>query len=158
MVPTRMRASGCRLLPPNRRAVPSVGCMRPSMVLMAVVLPAPLGPSTASTSPGRAWMDTSSSATTSPKRLVTLISSACGPCAWLLAAKTAGGGLVLTGFRVTPRLLMPAWCQAGEFGSSALCQLGGVTVVRSELLRRVHRLRVQFQERLHGLARAAPHA
>jgi hypothetical protein len=37
---------------PPKRTVPPIGSSRPAIVVMVVVLPAPLGPSSATTSPG----------------------------------------------------------------------------------------------------------
>src|SRR5271169_6372089 len=61
---------------PNRRANPVSGCCRPSSSEIAVDFPAPLGPRTASNSPGRTCKSIPSSATTLPKRLLTPDSSA----------------------------------------------------------------------------------
>jgi len=51
---------------PKRRTVPDVGLRVPSMRLIEVVFPAPLGPSIATTSPGSMTKLTSRTACTSP--------------------------------------------------------------------------------------------
>ena len=51
MTPQRLRARRSVGGSPKRRAWPAVGWRSPSMRLMEVVLPAPLGPSIATTSP-----------------------------------------------------------------------------------------------------------
>ena len=54
---------------PPMRAVPASGFIRVARMRTAVVLPAPLGPSTPSTVPARAVSDTPSSAWVLPNRL-----------------------------------------------------------------------------------------
>ena len=51
---------------PSNRISPRVTSTSPEMALISVDLPAPLGPTTATSSPGRTSSDTSQSATTSP--------------------------------------------------------------------------------------------
>ncbi len=78
--PCRVRAmpspaSLCGLSPssrsPRQRSTPSSGSMKPQTTLNSVVLPAPFGPMTPSTSPGSTNSDTESSAVRPPKRTVT---------------------------------------------------------------------------------------
>src|SRR5437879_6069698 len=81
MTPHRLRARLSAGSSPNRRALPEVGLRRPSMRLMEVVLPAPFGPSIATTSPGRMAMSTPRTAWTGPKLLWAPISSTAFPIA-----------------------------------------------------------------------------
>ena len=53
IAPVRMRFWGLVGSPPNTRVLPELGCMSPSNSFTAVVLPAPLGPSSATTWPAR---------------------------------------------------------------------------------------------------------
>ena len=55
---------------PSQRSRPSSGATKPQTQLNKVVLPAPLGPITPTTSPARADIDTPSSAVSPPKRTV----------------------------------------------------------------------------------------
>src|SRR5215469_15410827 len=71
MTPQRLRARRSVGCTPKSRAVPEDALRRPSMMLIAVVLPAPLGPSRATTSPAAIDRLTSSSARTGPYRLET---------------------------------------------------------------------------------------
>ena len=57
---------------PSTRIDPEVGLVKPSHISMVVVLPAPLGPKSASSSPRRAVKESPSTAVFSPKRLTTL--------------------------------------------------------------------------------------
>ena len=59
------------------RMLPLSGKWNPAMVRSSVVLPDPDGPSRAKNPPSSKAMDTSSSATVRPKRLVTLRTSTC---------------------------------------------------------------------------------
>ena len=56
---------------PSKRTVPASARTKPQMTLKSVVLPAPLGPITPTTSPGATASDTSSRAVNPPKRTVT---------------------------------------------------------------------------------------
>src|ERR671912_930909 len=58
-------------------AVPAVGATRPSSIRRVVVLPAPLGPRKPATVPWSIWKSSWSTASTSPKRLL----SPCTPIA-----------------------------------------------------------------------------
>ena len=60
---------------PSTRISPSSGVWTPDSVLISVDLPAPLSPSRQWTSPGRTSNDTSFSAITEPKYLLTDLSS-----------------------------------------------------------------------------------
>ena len=51
---------------PSTRTAPDVGARKPSSISMVVVLPAPLGPSTATISPASTVNDTPRTASTSP--------------------------------------------------------------------------------------------
>src|SRR5918999_4398433 len=55
---------------PRRNISPLSGFSKPQMIFISVDLPAPLSPSSPSTSPLRRWRLTSRSATTGPKRFV----------------------------------------------------------------------------------------
>ena len=55
---------------PSMRISPPSGGYTPEMILMRVDFPAPLSPSSASTSPGRTPTETRSTAVRPPKRLV----------------------------------------------------------------------------------------
>src|SRR5687767_1260835 len=55
---------------PSRCTAPEVGAISPASMRSAVVLPAPLGPSSAKISPGFSSNETSSTAVRSPKRRV----------------------------------------------------------------------------------------
>src|SRR5499427_8182677 len=69
------QATLCGLKPvmsvPSNSTTPSLGGIRPVMPLKSVVLPAPLGPISAKTSPRRTSKLTSSTAVRPPNRLVT---------------------------------------------------------------------------------------
>ncbi len=71
VTPTNRRADGLRGSSPKSRACPASGARRPSSTAIAVDLPAPFGPSRASTSPSRTSRLTASRAATAPKRFVT---------------------------------------------------------------------------------------
>src|ERR1700751_747256 len=60
----------------------------PEMVLTSVDLPAPLSPTSATTSPGRTSKSTSWSACTGPKRLLTPSRARSGPFAFTRAARS----------------------------------------------------------------------
>src|SRR4029450_4819476 len=63
-----------RVLPsPQTRTCPLSGCSRPAITRSNVDLPLPLGPSRAVSPPSGTSIETSSSATKSPNRLVTLL-------------------------------------------------------------------------------------
>ncbi len=62
--------------------MPAVGCSNPAIIRSIVVLPEPDGPSSAKNSPAAMSSDTSSTAVTVPKRLVTdrtEMAAVCGP-------------------------------------------------------------------------------
>jgi hypothetical protein len=61
----RVSASTSR---PRQRTLPASACSTPSAIRIAVVFPAPFGPTNPTISPAGTRNDTSSSATTSPKR------------------------------------------------------------------------------------------
>src|SRR6266566_5240103 len=65
---------------PSSSRVPLVGCKSVVSILMVVVLPAPLGPRNAKTSPGRTSKETSLTATTSPNDFTTIFTRVIG---WL---------------------------------------------------------------------------
>src|SRR4051812_20444424 len=66
---------------PWMRIVPALGVSKPAIIRSSVVLPQPLGPSSANSSPRPIESVTPSTATTSPKRLVTSwISTLGSPC------------------------------------------------------------------------------
>src|SRR5689334_8478095 len=73
------RATWCGFEPvmsrPSKTTRPAVGVNRPVTLLNRVVLPAPLGPMRANTSPRLMCRLTLSTATRPPKRLVRLVSS-----------------------------------------------------------------------------------
>src|SRR5215475_10270234 len=60
---------------PSRRTAPPSGPRRPSMMFIAVVLPAPLGPMTPRASPGRTASVSPSRTRSEPKALATFRSS-----------------------------------------------------------------------------------
>src|SRR5438270_11373547 len=64
---------------PPTRTVPEVGASRPQTILIVVVLPAPLGPRKANSSPPRTSRSRSSTARLLPKTLVTPRNSIIGP-------------------------------------------------------------------------------
>src|SRR6478735_462220 len=68
---------------PLSRISPPVGWNTPDIALISVVLPAPLSPASATTSPGRTAMEKSLSARTAPKCLERLRTSSRG-VVWLL--------------------------------------------------------------------------
>ena len=63
-----MRPDGRAASGPRHATSPSSGRTKPQMTLKSVVLPAPLGPMTPTTSPGETVNETSSSAVSPPKR------------------------------------------------------------------------------------------
>ena len=65
-----VRAEPASAAPPPARPSPASARTKPQMTLNSVVLPAPLGPITPTTSPGATVSDTSSSAVSPPKRTV----------------------------------------------------------------------------------------
>ena len=68
---------------PSNTTSPSLGAYRPVMQLKKVVLPAPLGPMSPTICPGPTDMSTSRTATSPPKRRVTLRASRIGvPSVW----------------------------------------------------------------------------
>ena len=67
--PTRPACTASAGLMPNRLMVPASGRLSPRIMSMVVVLPAPFGPSRATTSPGAMWMSTPRTALTAPKDL-----------------------------------------------------------------------------------------
>src|SRR3954453_17449022 len=69
MYPKRRRVSNVTGLPCHR-TTPESAARTPSMILMAVVLPAPLAPTNPYTSPGRTEKDRSLKASLVPYRLV----------------------------------------------------------------------------------------
>ena len=71
IAPRRTRTSAAPGARPKTLAAPSCTCRLPRRRLMAVVLPAPFGPSTPSTSPRRTSRSRSSNASTGPYRCVT---------------------------------------------------------------------------------------
>src|SRR5438105_1752360 len=75
MTPQRLRARRSEGESPNSRALPEVGFRSPSIRFIAVVFPAPFGPSMARTSPGRTAISTPRRAWTGPKLLWASISS-----------------------------------------------------------------------------------
>src|SRR5690242_3716091 len=74
---------------PYTRTPPAVGVDRPSSMSMVVVLPAPFGPSRATTSPGRIRRLIPSTAVTGPNRLTTWSSSTAGPAARVVRSEAA---------------------------------------------------------------------
>src|SRR5206468_6376017 len=60
---------------PSTRTSPSLGARIPPMIRLAVVLPAPFGPRSATISPGWTWKDTSSTACVPSKRRVRRVTS-----------------------------------------------------------------------------------
>src|SRR5688572_16230991 len=72
MTPMRGASSACWVTgsSPRTRTDPPSGRRNPAMVSTVVVLPAPLGPSSATTSPASARKDTLATAVRSPKRTV----------------------------------------------------------------------------------------
>src|SRR5580704_1011803 len=76
MTPTWRRGSTRSGDRPNKRAAPESGRRSPSMSETAVDLPAPFGPSTEKSSPGRTCKSRPSRATVFPKRFFTPESSA----------------------------------------------------------------------------------
>src|SRR3954447_22171564 len=83
---------------PSKRTSPSSGRRTPVSTLISVDLPAPFSPTSACTSPGSSANETSSSATTPEKRLVTSRTSRIGSSATLTSVRVldvvAGVGLV----------------------------------------------------------------
>src|SRR3954451_21003547 len=76
---------------PPSRISPPVGWNTPEIALISVVLPAPLSPASATTSPGRTAMEKSLSARTAPKCLDRLRTSSKGvfwSLLFILAAST----------------------------------------------------------------------
>ena len=71
---TRPRSTAWRGLIPKTLASPLVGRLSPRIMSIVVVLPAPLGPRRATTSPGRMVRSTPSTAVTSPKVLCRSVS------------------------------------------------------------------------------------
>src|SRR6266581_7167953 len=71
----RTSSGCCWTSKPQMRAAPELGFMRPVSTLMVVVLPAAFGPSSAKNSPLFTVRERSLTATSSPKRLTTWISS-----------------------------------------------------------------------------------
>src|SRR5712692_10846728 len=78
------------MLRPSKMTAPSVGAKIPVMQLNKVVLPAPLGPMRANTSPFGTSKVTSSTATRPPKRLVTPLSERMTSGAWELTRLVPG--------------------------------------------------------------------
>src|SRR5699024_8781740 len=95
----RTRSSGS----PSQRTEPSSARTNPQITLNSVVLPAPLGPITPTTSPGPTVSDTPSSAVSPPKRTVTPATSSVVICRRFLV----DGGALIVGIRQSsPRPLV----------------------------------------------------
>src|SRR5215204_4201773 len=100
MTPTRERAPRSRGRRPKRRTSPLEAFLSPSMMAIAVVLPAPFGPSRATTSPASTRKSIPERARFSPKSLVTPFNSTTGvtrraPTDGFQASITADGNVVV---------------------------------------------------------------
>ena len=71
---------------PARAMRPRAGCTKPPMASMHVVLPAPLGPISPTTSRSSTAMSTSATAVTPPYTTVNPRTSSSGPGSWRAAA------------------------------------------------------------------------
>src|SRR5438552_17467509 len=92
---------------PSQRIAPASAGKIPEMILMSVDLPAPLSPTSATTSPGRTWNRTSVRACTAPNRLLMPRSSRNGPgrAKVMRSSRSSGGGNELPPPNVRVRLL-----------------------------------------------------
>src|SRR4051794_32786313 len=78
MTPTLGRSSRSRGSSPSTRTAPASGRRKPSQISTVVVLPAPFGPSRASTEAVRAWKDSPSTALRAPYVLTSPSTSRAG--------------------------------------------------------------------------------
>src|ERR671910_1194974 len=94
-------------------AVPAVGATRPSSIRRVVVLPAPLGPRKPATVPWSIWKSSWSTASTSPKRLLS-------PCTLIAAmARLLPEPVTPTTLRARPAAVVgPAAALAGRPGGA----------------------------------------
>src|SRR3981081_3365150 len=92
ITPTLLRASRSFGSRPNSKALPDVGLRRPSSRLIDVVLPAPFGPSIATTWPSSMVSVTPFRASVAPYFLVAWISSAAAGMAYRLRDLVLAGG------------------------------------------------------------------
>src|SRR5215217_5406404 len=104
MTPTRERAPRCSGRRPKRRTSPLEAFLSPSMMAMAVVLAAPLGPSKAPTSPASTRKSIPDRARFSPKSLVIPFISSTGVTrgasyGWLSQASITPDGRVVVVLR-----------------------------------------------------------
>ena len=76
---------------PSTSMAPVSGVCTPDMIFSRVDLPAPLSPTTARVSPRNSSIDTSSSAVTAPKRLLTFFSRSTGKSRFEGVVSTIGG-------------------------------------------------------------------
>src|SRR5688500_40334 len=134
MTPTRRLAGVASGGNPHNNAEPKVGRMSPRRIRTSVVLPAPFGPRSATTSPARTWKSIRSSARMSPKRRDTPESSPIGSGSDGMTDSISEGDLRC---QCCPSYLRGDTCQIAAQQPRAYHLLLGMEIMRVRLTRKL---------------------